>query len=149
MSGPTPNQPAPASPDPGDPQLKVGGGKGLRIAIAVVGVLLLIAGCVAGGLILFGGEDDEPTKGTEESSSPSVSETGTESTSAPESTLDVPTIDPSDFPTSTDLPSVPDLPPSVTDFPTSFPSDGVPSEFPSDSAGWDAWFSEQIEQVQP
>ncbi|KRB78564.1 hypothetical protein ASE01_04720 [Nocardioides sp. Root190] len=147
MSGPTPDQPATPSSDPGESQLKVGGGKGLRIAIAVVGVLLLIGVVVAGVLVLTGGSDEEePTKGaTEETTSPSDAPTP----STPESSLEVPTVDPSDFPTSTDLPTMPDLPSSVTEFPTSFPSDGVPSEFPSDSAGWDAWFSDSIEEVQP
>lgn len=139
MPGPTPHDP-----DAPPPQLQLGGGRGLRIAIAVIGVLLLLGVAVAGGLILFAG-DDEQTADQGSSDSTSPSETGT---SAPESSLEVPTIDASDFPSdapTTTLPTKPELPPVVSDLPTGLITD-LPSQLPTDPEDLESWFSEQVEQ---
>lgn len=133
----------------GDPsiaptQLQVG--RGLQITLAIGGVLLLIAIGVVGGLVLLGGEDDKAA-GSDETTSPSVSESVA---TDPSSSLDVPTLDPSDFPTldPSDFPTVsPEVPDLPTGLPTGFPD--LPSEFPTDPSGWETFFSDYLEQVQP
>ncbi|KRA38768.1 MULTISPECIES: hypothetical protein [unclassified Nocardioides] len=128
---------------PSEPQLGIT--RGGRIAIAVGAVLLLIAVAVVAGIVLLGG--DEASKGI------STDESDTTSTTTPadkaSSSLDVPTIDPSDFPSdlpTTALSSDPGLPDPPSRLPTGFPD--VPS-FPTDSSGWEDWFSDYLEQVNP
>ncbi|KAB2812498.1 DUF2510 domain-containing protein [Pimelobacter simplex] len=145
--------PPPPGPPPGTlgtpSSLEVGGGKGLRIAIAVLGVVLLLAIVVVGGIVLLGKDDggkdekvSEETSGTTDGDTPS---------DAPTSGLDLPTIDPSDFPT--DLPSgLPsDLPsiPFPTKLPSEFPTDLLPSDFPTNPSELESWFSDFLEQVSP
>ena len=144
---------APGAPgQPGAPaslsQLEVGGGRGLRIALAVLGALLLIGVVVFGAfLLLDGGDEDKAT----DDPTPTVSDSGTATDAPAESSLDVPTIDPSDFPTDlptevpSDLPTIPDVP---TRLPSGIPSN-FPSEFPTNPSDLDSWFSDYLEQVKP
>lgn len=144
-SEPTAVIPGPPWGQPTSPaQLQVG--RGLQIALAIGGVLLLIAVGVVGGFVLLGGEDDQAA-GSDETTSPSESETVA---TDPSSSLDVPTIDPSDFPTldPSDFPTVsPGIPDVPTGLPTGFPD--PPSEFPTDPSGWSTFLSDYLEQVQP
>ncbi|WP_182378059.1 DUF2510 domain-containing protein [Nocardioides sp. WS12] len=129
------------------PQLGVG--RGMRIAMAVGAVALLIAVAVVAGFVLLGGDDAKDTSKDDASQTGSV-----EPTDKAPSSLDLPTIDPSDFPTGvpTDLPTInpsdlPDLPDRPSGFPTNFPD--LPSNFPTDPEGWEDWFSDYLEQVNP
>ncbi|MCX6399127.1 MAG: DUF2510 domain-containing protein [Propionibacteriales bacterium] len=144
---PTPGPPVPGPLPPG--QLQVG--RGLRIALAVGGVLVLIAIAVVGGIVLMGEDKDKDSAGDDASST--TSDVGTP---ADESSLDLPTIDSSDFPTdmptppsssSTDQPDQPDQP-DLPGLPSGFPSD-FPTEFPTDPSALESWFSDYLEQVQP
>lgn len=127
----------------GAPQLGVG--RGVRIAMALGAVLLLIAIVVVGGIVLLGADDESKDTSTDESDTASTTAPADE---AP-STLDLPTIDPSDFPT--ELPPVPsglpEPPGSPGGLPTEFPD--LPTEFPTDSAGWEDWLSDNLEQGNP
>ncbi|MFC7505522.1 hypothetical protein [Nocardioides sp. GCM10030258] len=129
------------------PQLGVG--RGGRIAMAVGAVLLLIAVVVVAGIVLLGGDDK-----AKDTSKDDESQSVIDPTDKAPSSLDLPTIDPSDFPTDpptgaptidpSDLPGLPDRP---SGFPTGFPE--LPSSFPTDPEGWEDWFSDYLEQVNP
>lgn len=126
---------------PGGPQL--GLGRGSRIVIAVGGVLLLIAIAVVGGIVLLGRGDEAKDTSTDTDSDTSISEP----TEKAPSSLDLPTIDPSDFPT--DLPTI--EPSELTELPDDFPTTflDLPSAFPTDSEGWEEWLSDNLEQANP
>ncbi|GAA1516171.1 hypothetical protein GCM10009788_20500 [Nocardioides humi] len=146
--GVAPDSPSDGSPS-GGPSLEVGGGRGLRVAIAVGGVLLALAVVAVGAFLLLGRDDGDSDRVSEHTSStpPDAPASGT--------TLDLPTIHPSDFPSDlpteslpSDLPSVPDLPSTV---PSGLPS-GIPSQlpgFPTDPADLESWFSDYLKQVSP
>ncbi|MDQ6523051.1 hypothetical protein RB608_05540 [Nocardioides sp. LHD-245] len=139
------------------PSLEVGGGRSLRAVIAVGGVLLVVAIVAAAAFLLAGrdGDDDGGRVGQDTSSTvPEAPASG--------STLDLPTIDASDFPS--DLPTtvptmpssrLPSLPAPPADKPTRVPTGyptGMPSEipdFPTDPADMDSWFSDYLEQMGP
>lgn len=137
----------------GGPSLEVGGGRGLRAVVAVGGVLLAIA-VVALAAFLLVGRDDGDTDPVSEDSSSST----TPGAPTTEPTLDLPTIDASDFPSDLPTEGLPGLPggaPSLPDLPTKVPS-GVPSgipddipPFPTDPADLESWFSDYLEQVNP
>ncbi len=138
----------PAAQQPGSPpataqlqQLQVGGGKGLRITIAVLGALVLVAVVVVGVLLLVG-RDDDNDRGSDDATSPSVTETTPDAPSS--STLDVPTIDPSDFPSEMPTTEAPPLPELPDELPTEFPSDFL-SDFPTDPEGFESWATEFLE----
>lgn len=135
------------------PSLEVGGGRGLRAAVAVGGVLLAIAVVAVAAFLLVGRDDgDAGPAGGDTSSSTTPGAPGTKAS------LDLPTIDPSDFPSDLPTESLPELPsgaPSAPDLPTKVPS-GVPSgipddipPFPTDPADLESWFSDYLEQVNP
>lgn len=134
-------------------QLEVAGGRGLQIGLVVAGVVVLMLVGVVGGIVLLGGNDkgdkgDEGDRGADQTS-PATSQTAPTDAA---SSLDVPTIDPSDFPT--DRPTGPptDVPfPDLPDLPTSLPSDfpDLPSDFPTDPADLESWFSDYLEQMNP
>ncbi|NHA01399.1 hypothetical protein G5V59_20400 [Nocardioides sp. W3-2-3] len=139
---------APEDPPPTRPlqTLEVGGGKGLRIAIGVLGALVLAAVVVV-GLVVVLGRGDEPEKDT---GAGAPSSTTTSTTAAPPSSLDIPTINPSDFPTEpadgacraslrSRLPS---------GLPSNFAS-SLPSQFPTDPEGWQSWATDFLEQMNP
>lgn len=135
MPGSTPNQ------------LQVGGGKGLRIAIGVLGALVAVAVVVVGVLLVTRGGDDERTTTPDEARS---SVTQRSEGSAP-STLDIPTIDPSDFPSvdPSDFPSI--NPSDLTDLPgngTSIPPSELFSGMPTDPSQVESWFSDYLGQMQ-
>ncbi|MBM0127172.1 hypothetical protein [Pimelobacter simplex] len=135
------------------PSLEVGGGRGLRASIAVGGVLLALA-VLAGAAFLLVGRDG----GDAEPAGDDTSSSTTPGAPVTKPTLDLPTIDASDFPSDLPTESLPDLPsdaPSVPDLPTKVPS-GVPSgipddvpPFPTDPADLESWFSDYLEQVNP
>lgn len=148
---PTSELPQAGSPPPGATSgLEVGGGRGLRIAIAVLGALVLIAVVAVGAVALLGGDDSD------RSTDDATSESDTATPGEDESSLDLPTIDPSDFPSDVptgiptdDLPTeVPPEVPGVPELPSGFPSD-LPSEFPTDPADLESWFSDYLEQMNP
>ncbi|MCR1784715.1 hypothetical protein KVF89_19385 [Nocardioides carbamazepini] len=147
----------PESPVDG-PSLEVGGGRSLRVVIAVGGVLLALA-IVAGAVFLLVGRD-----GDDEGADKVGEDTSSTPPDAPASgaTLELPTIDASDFPSDlpTTVPTVapsrqPSLPAPPADKPTKVPSgfpSGMPSQipdFPTDPADMESWFSEYLEQMGP
>ncbi|WGX97417.1 hypothetical protein [Nocardioides sp. L-11A] len=139
------------------PSLEVGGGRGLRAVVAVLGVLLVVAIVAVAAFLMAGRDGDDDGGRVVEDASSTVPEAPASGT-----TLDLPTIDPSDFPS--DLPTtVPTMPasrmpslPAVpnekpTKVPTGFPS-GMPTQipdFPTDPADMESWFSEYVEQMGP
>lgn len=138
----------PAAQRPGPPpatgqleQLQVGGGKGLRIATGVLGALVLVAVVVVGVLLLLGRDGDDEDKGTDDATSPSVTETTPD---APSSSLDTPTIDPSDFPSEEPTSEAPPPPEVPSNLPTEFPSDFL-SDFPTDPEDFASWASDFLE----
>ncbi|GAA4819125.1 hypothetical protein ACFQ0K_10510 [Nocardioides caeni] len=119
-----------------------------RSILAVLGVLVLVAAVVAGAILLAQRASDRtagPDNG--ETSSPSdqasINDAPTPSTGASgdasDELADLPTIDSSDFPTVTE----------EAGLPTGFPTDNFPAQFPTDSAGWDEWAEDQLEQMRP
>lgn len=146
----TPPQPPPTWPGAeASSKLEVAGGRGLRIALVVAGVLVLIGLGAVGALALLG--DDDKDAGTDDPTSPSTTQTAP---SHDTSSLDTPTIDPSDFPTDppTDVPTdVPPGLPDVPDLPSTLPSDfpDLPSDFPTDPADLESWFSDYLEEMNP
>lgn len=129
--------------------LQVGGGKGLRIAIGVLGALVAVAVVVVGVLLVSQrGDDDKRT--TDDATS---SETQESDGKAP-STLDLPTIDPSDFPSdfsSIDPSDFPSVNPSFPDLPgngTSIPPSELFSGMPTDPSQVESWFSDYLGQMQ-
>jgi hypothetical protein len=134
------------------PSLEVGGGRGLRAAVAVGGVVLVLAIVAVAAFLLVGRDDGDTDPASDDTSST------TPGAPASKRTLDLPTIDASDFPSDLPTETLPDLPsgaPSVPDLPTKVPS-GVPSgipddipPFPTDPADLESWFSDYLEQVNP
>ncbi|MBM7516855.1 hypothetical protein [Nocardioides nitrophenolicus] len=135
------------------PSLEVAGGRGLRAVVAVGGVVLAIAVVAVAAFLLVGRDD-----GDADPAGSTTTGSTTPGAPATKPTLDLPTIDPSDFPSDLPTTSLPDLPsgiPSGPDRPTRVPS-GVPSgmptsipDFPTDPADLESWFSDYLEQVHP
>jgi hypothetical protein len=135
-------------PEPTPSQLQVGGGKGLRIAIGVLGALVAVAVVVVGILLVTQRGDDDKSGTTTDDATSSVTE---ESDGSAAPTLDTPTIDPSDFPSidPSDFPSInpsdfPDLPGNGTEIPPSELFSGMPT----DPSKIEDWFSDYLEQMQ-
>ena len=134
------------------PSLEVGGGRGLRAAVAVGGVVLVLAIVAVAAFLLVGRDDGDAGPASDDTSST------TPGAPASKPTLDLPTIDASDFPSDLPTETLPDLPsgaPSGPGAPTKVPS-GVPSgipddmpPFPTDPADLESWFSDYLEQVDP
>lgn len=113
-------------------------GSGLRSGlVAAVAAAVLVAG-VVGTLVVLGRDDDGADRARPERSSEAPS---TGAPAAPASSLDVPTIDPSDFPS--DMPSLADVPtPSLESvLPSAFGD--LPEQFPTDPSGWASFFEQQ------
>ena len=127
-------------PEPTPSQLQVGGGKGLRIAIGVLGALVAVAVVVVGILLVTQRGDDDKSGTTTDDATSSVTE---ESDGSAAPTLDTPTIDPSDFP-SINPSDFPDLPGNGTEIPPSELFSGMPT----DPSKIEDWFSDYLEQMQ-
>ncbi|TWH00807.1 uncharacterized protein DUF2510 [Nocardioides sp. J9] len=135
-------QDAPGPVPPATQQLQVGGGKGLRVTIGLLGALVLVAVAVVAVLLVLGRDGDDAEPAVDDTSTPVEPEPTPED--AP-SSLDLPTIDPSDFPS--DLPTIDptDFPSELpTGLPTDFPSDFL-SDFPTDPEDFASWASELLE----
>lgn len=144
----------PESPSDGpseDPSLEVQGNRRLQVVITV-GVVLALAAVAIAGVALVGRDDGTTDRGGEDASSTAPAAPGSASS------LDLPTIDASDFPS--DLPtSPPTVVPSGTLPPPDRPGEvrseappGIPSDmppFPTDPADLESWFSDYLEQVSP
>lgn len=131
------------------PSLEVGGGRGLRAAVAVGGVLLALAVVAVAAFLLVGRDDGDADQVSEDTSSTTPGAPGSKPT------LDLPTIDASDFPSDLPTENLPSEQPTLPDLPTQVPSglpSGMPSQipdFPTDPADLESWFSDYLKQVKP
>jgi len=159
VPGPPPPQPHRPAPEPEEgptgsngPSLEVGGGARTRVALTLGGVLLALVLAAVAAYLLTGRDDgDADHAGGDDTSST------TPQAPASDPSLDLPTIDPSDFPSDLATPSLPSLPP--TELPTARPPkapsglpSGIPSDlppFPTDPADLESWFTDYLEQVSP